>query len=143
GHNFLDRSGGPCYCGKTGCVETVISGPALEKYYFSLTGKQKSLREIARRSREEDDMHAKKTIERLEYFFGLGISRVINVVDPEIVVLGGGVGNIDTLYTNGRAQAKKFVFNHTLETELVRPELGDSAGVLGAAYLMAEDMEAD
>ncbi|MBS3777649.1 MAG: ROK family protein [Bacteroidales bacterium] len=143
GHNFLDKSGGPCYCGKTGCVETVISGPALEKYYASLAGKNRSLKEIEERSRKTDDVHALKTIERLEYFFGLGISRAINIVDPEIVVLGGGVGNIDTLYTNGRAQAKKFVFNHTLETELVRPELGDSAGVLGAAYLMAEDMEAD
>lgn len=143
GHNFLDMSGGPCYCGRTGCVETVISGPALEKYYTSLTGKKRSLREIYRISRKGDDLHAQKTIERLEYFFGLGIARVINILDPEIIVLGGGVGNIDSLYTNGKAQAKKFVFNHTLETEFVRPELGDSAGVLGAAYLMSEELEAD
>jgi predicted NBD/HSP70 family sugar kinase len=135
GHNFLDISGGPCYCGKTGCVETVISGPALEKYYASLSGKQISLKEIVQNRQEADDPHAAKTMERLEYFFGKGIAQVINIIDPEIVVLGGGVGNIDTLYTKGWEHAKKFVFNHTLETEFVKPQLGDSAGVLGAAYL--------
>lgn len=137
GHNFLDMSGGPCYCGKKGCVETVISGTALERYYASLAGTKRSLKEIVERSRQAYDTHAKKTMERLEYFFGKGISQVINIVDPEIIVLGGGVGNVDNLYTKGWEHARDFVFNHTLETKFVKPELGDSAGVLGAAYLMA------
>lgn len=135
GHNFLDESGGACYCGKTGCVETVISGPALEKYYASLAGSSLSLKEIAGQNRESDDPYASETLKRLVYFFGKGIAQVINIVDPEIIVLGGGVGNIDLLYTKGKEQAKHFVFNHTLETTFVKPELGDSAGVLGAAFL--------
>jgi fructokinase len=135
GHNFLDESGGTCYCGKTGCVETVIAGPALEKYYASLAGSTLSLKEIVDKHMGSNSPYARETLERLVYFFGKGIAQVINIVDPEIIILGGGVGNIDLLYTAGKEQAKRFVFNHALETEFVKPELGDSAGVLGAAFL--------
>jgi fructokinase len=135
GHNFLDVSGGHCYCGKTGCVETVISGPALQRYYTGLTGEQRPLPEIVARYKKGDDPAAAKTIERLTHFFGKGISVVINILDPEVIVVGGGVGNIDALYTDGVASVTQWIFNDRCDTHFVRPELGDSAGVIGAALL--------
>jgi len=137
GHNFLDESGGPCYCGKTGCVETIISGTGLEKFYEQQTGTRKRLKEIIPAAREGSDLHAVATLDRLVHFFGLAISNVINILDPDVIVLGGGVGNIDELYTRGVQEAEQFVFNLRLDTPIVRPKLGDSAGVFGAAFLTA------
>jgi predicted NBD/HSP70 family sugar kinase len=135
GHNFLDESGGKCYCGKTGCVETVISGPALEKYYKRLSGQSKTLKEINSLHEQNLDPYATRTIQRLCHFFGKGIAHVINIIDPEIIVIGGGLGNIQSLSTEGLEGARKFVFNHSLNTTFLQPKLGDSAGVIGAAFL--------
>ncbi|SRR6056297_2838075 len=135
GHNFLDESGGKCYCGRIGCVETVISGPALERYYQSLTGKELKLDDISRLHEENADPYATQTIDRLTYFFGRAIAYVINIIDPEIILLGGGVGNVSALYKKGVEETQKHVFNLGLETKFVKPELGDSAGVIGAAFL--------
>ncbi len=137
GHNFLDESGGPCYCGKTGCVETVISGPATERYYTSLTGQQLKLKEIVARNLDGSDPAATKTIQRLCHFFGKGVSVITNMLDPDVLVIGGGVGNIDALYTDGLAELGKFIFNNRVEVTLLKPSLGDSAGVFGAAALFA------
>ena len=136
GHNYLDESGGICYCGKTGCVETVISGPALEKYYARLTGNPVKLKDIAARHRQGDDPAATKTIHRLGHFFGKAVSVVINLLDPDVIVVGGGVGNLDEVYTCGREAIGEFIFNNRVETPLLKPCLGDSAGVFGAAALM-------
>jgi predicted NBD/HSP70 family sugar kinase len=136
GHNFLDESGGKCYCGKIGCVETVISGPFTQRYYKSLSGNEKSLKEIVELHRKGVDKNATKTINRLTHFFGKAISVVIDIVDPDVVVIGGGVGNIDELYIDGMRSAREHVFNDTLETIFLKPELGDSAGVFGAAMLV-------
>ncbi len=135
GHNFLDESGGQCYCGKTGCVENVISGPALEKYYFNETGNRKPLKDIVALAESKVDPTAQKTMMRLIEYFGKALSVIINIIDPDVIVIGGGVGNIDLLYDRGRDAVKKYVFNHTLETPIVPPSLGDSAGVFGAAFL--------
>jgi predicted NBD/HSP70 family sugar kinase len=135
GHNFLDDSGGPCYCGKSGCVENVLSGPALEKYYFSRAGARKSLKEIM--TSIESDPIAQETHQRLIRFFGRALSVIINILDPQVIVIGGGVGNVPSLYTQGRDEVRKHVFNNRLETPIVKPSLGDSAGVFGAAYLVA------
>ena len=137
GHNFLDESGGPCYCSKTGCVETVISGPATERYYKSLTGQALRLKEIVARHREGGDAAATKTIERLCHFFGKGVSVITNLLDPDVIVVGGGVGNITDLYSTGLAELGKFIFNNRVEVPLLKPTLGDSAGVFGAAALVA------
>jgi len=137
GHNFLDESGGPCYCGKTGCVETVISGPATERYYTSLTGQKLKLKEIVARNQDGSDPAATKTIQRLCHFFGKGVSVITNMLDPDVLVIGGGVGNIDALYTDGLAELGKFIFNNRVEVPLLKPSLGDSAGVFGAAALFA------
>jgi fructokinase len=138
GHNFLDESGGPCYCGKSGCVEQVISGPALMKYYHTLTGMNLNMAEIVRRYEEGGEEAAKATMQRLVHFFGMAVSCVINVLDPDVVVLGGGLGNIDLLYTEGVREVEKYIFNNRLETTFLKPALGDSAGVFGAALLSVE-----
>lgn len=134
GHNFLDASGGQCYCGKTGCVETVISGPGTQRYYTSLTGEHKRVQEIVALAAEGNDA-AVKTMQRLITFFGKGIANVINILDPDAIVLGGGLGNIDLLYTEGVKEVEKHLFNHVLRTTFLKPKLGDSAGVFGAALL--------
>ncbi|NMM48370.1 ROK family protein [Marinigracilibium pacificum] len=135
GHNFLDNSGGSCYCGKVGCVETVISGVALESYYHSISGKIKSLAEIVQLHDNETDQQAKQTIKRLTTYFGKALAQVINILDPDAIVLGGGVSNIPYLYTDGVNEIKKHLFNDDLKTPILKPELGDSAGVFGAAAL--------
>jgi len=137
GHNYLDASGGACYCGKTGCVETVIAGPALERYYKSLTGQAVKLKEIAARHRQGTDPAATETIQRLIHFFGLAISSVVNLLDPDAIVIGGGVGNLGEIYTEGREALGKFIFNNRVELSILKPSLGDSAGVFGAAALVA------
>jgi fructokinase len=135
GHNFLDESGGPCYCGKSGCVEKILAGPALEKYYQSISGQSKRLKEIYDLYKTGDG-DAAKTIQRMNHFFGLALSAIINIIDPDVIVIGGGVGNIDEIYTEGVKSVKKFVFNNgVVDTPIVKPSLGDSAGVFGAAYL--------
>ncbi len=135
GHNFLDESGGLCYCGKSGCVEKVLSGPSLESYYFSRAGTKKNLKEIM--GSLATDPVANETHERLIRFFGKALSVIINILDPQVIVIGGGVGNIPSLYTEGRDEVRKHIFNNRLETPIVKPSLGDSAGVFGAAYLVA------
>lgn len=135
GHNFLDESGGKCYCGKTGCVETVISGPATERYYEKITGEKIKLKEISKRY-AEGDKAAKQTIERLCDFFGKAVSVVVDILDPDVIVIGGGVGNIDALYNDGVEALKKYIFNNGLDVPILKPVLGDSAGVFGAAALV-------
>lgn len=135
GHNFLDASGGLCYCGKIGCTETVISGPFTEKYYHAISGKKLLLKDIVENYRDGNDEFATRTIQRLLEQFGRGISTIINILDPDAIVIGGGVGNIDELYTLGVEEAKKHVFNNYLNTVFLKPKLGDSAGVYGAALL--------
>lgn len=136
GHNFLDESGGPCYCGKSGCVEMIISGPGLERYYHQITGNKVIMKDIYQRYKAGTDDAANKTMQRLTHFFGLATSVVINILDPDVIVVGGGVGNIDEIYSDGVKSLEKYVFNHKLDTPIVKPLLGDSAGVFGAAYLV-------
>lgn len=139
GHNFLDESGGICYCGKSGCVEKVIAGPALEQYYFNETGNRKPLKDIVALAESKVDPTAQKTMIRLIEYFGKAVSVLINILDPDVIVIGGGVGNISMLYDRGIDSVKKYVFNNRLDTPIVQPLLGDSAGVIGAAYLLVDD----
>jgi len=134
GHNVVEENGKKCYCGKRGCVETVISGPALEKYFSELTGKELTLDKIYLLFKENDSA-AVKTIDRLLNYYGKGIATVINIIDPDIIVIGGGLSHIEELYKEGLENIKKFVFNPTFKTKIIKPKLGDSAGVYGAAFL--------
>ncbi|MAT54998.1 MAG: sugar kinase [Saprospirales bacterium] len=135
GHNFLDESGGPCYCGHSGCTEMVISGPALSKYYASLTGEELPMAEIVKRFERGREEAAQMTMERLLHFFGMAVARVINIIDPDAIVIGGGLGNIELLYDRGPFEVAKHIFNDRLATPFLKPKLGDSAGVFGAALL--------
>jgi predicted NBD/HSP70 family sugar kinase len=135
GHNFLDESGGQCYCGKIGCVENIIAGPALERFYHKQSGRVLKLKDIYDRYQEGRDPVAIQTINRLHEMFGKALSVVINILDPDVIVIGGGVGNIPTLYDKGIEHLKKYVFNDRFDTPIVKPMLGDSAGVFGAAFL--------
>lgn len=134
GHTFLDESAGKCYCGDSGCVERILSGPALEAYYAMLTGSHLKLPDIYSQYLNQD-AHATQVMERLLHFYGLALANVINILDPDVIVIGGGVGNVGVLYTEGYEMVKKHVFNHTFITPIIPPLLGDSAGVFGAALL--------
>ncbi|RME57319.1 MAG: ROK family protein [Candidatus Dadabacteria bacterium] len=135
GHNTLVENGELCYCGKKGCVETVISGPALEKLYQKKTHKKKSLKEIISAENKEN---INFLIDHLISYFAKAIAVVINIFDPETVVLGGGLSNINALYSNKcKELVYKEIFHDSPKTKIVKNTLGDSAGVFGAAMLSA------
>jgi len=132
GHHTLHRNGNSCYCGKTGCVETYISGPSLEKHWTRLTGKSQTLPEIL--SNINNEIGQKWKDEFLENF-GYGLANVIDILDPDVIVLGGGLSNIDFLYTEGKESVYSKVFSDLVDTPILKNKLGDSAGVYGAAIL--------
>jgi N-acetylglucosamine kinase len=135
GHNPLRGESTPCYCGREGCIETVISGPALERYYASLTGRSLHLPQIAEAAGAGDSA-AVATLGRLREKFAEALGAVVNILDPDAVVIGGGVGNLGLLYAEEtRMAVARHLFNDRFETPLLRPALGDSAGVFGAAML--------
>jgi fructokinase len=134
GHMSINSAGPECYCGQRGCVETYISGGGAEARYAEKFGIKKSFREI------EKEFYAgePQAVEFMKIFFrnfGRALANLIDVLDPDIVVLGGGVSNFAALYTEGVAQVAKFVFSDSLETPIVKNQLGDSAGVIGAALI--------
>ncbi|MCW5935723.1 MAG: ROK family protein [Fimbriimonadaceae bacterium] len=145
GHATLWPDGEPCYCGRKGCVERYLSGPAVEQFHarktLSLDGGVAhgegplSLREIA--ARAETDATCRETVERFCDDFGRALSLVVNILDPDCVVLGGGAGQVPQLRTLGRERLAANVFNPRLATPLLAPAFGDSAGVFGAAWLTA------
>lgn len=136
GHNPIRGEETPCYCGRRGCVETVCAGPSLERFYREQTGQSIRLPEIVRLAGTGEEA-AVATLERLRVKFGEAIAAVINILDPDAIVIGGGVGNLELLYTEETRKAVgRFVFNGELRTKLLRPALGDSAGVFGAAMLV-------
>ncbi len=134
GHHTLHQNGNPCYCGKNGCVETYISGPSLEKQWNEITGKSLSLSEIISNLDENDKTAQKWKYDFLENF-GHGLANVIDILDPDAIVLGGGLSNIDFLYTEGKMSVSEKVFSDYVDTPILKNKLGDSAGVYGAALL--------
>ena len=132
GHHTLHRNGNSCYCGKTGCVETYISGPSLENQWTKLTGKSQPLPEIL--SNIDNEIGKKWKDEFLENF-GYGLANVIDILDPDVIVLGGGLSNIDFLYTEGKESVYSKVFSDLVDTPILKNKLGDSAGVFGACML--------
>ena len=133
GHHTLRIDGNKCYCGKLGCVETYISGPALEKRWAKLTGKTESLSSIIQNiDNTKIGLQWKK--EFLENF-AIGLANVIDILDPDVIVLGGGISNIPFLYDEGRDYVYDKVFSDLVETPIIKNQLGDSAGVFGASLL--------
>ena len=134
GHTSIDPNGPECYCGARGCVETLISGGGLERRYEREHGVKLSLKDIVELYRQGCEPSA-SFIQAFFGHFGRSLANLINVLDPDVVVLGGGLSNIRELYTEGIAAVRKCVFSDSLETPIVKNQLGDSAGVIGAALI--------
>ena len=132
GHHCLHNNGNLCYCGKKGCVEAYISGPALEKHWEQLSGLKESLPEIVMNKDHSNFESWKKSF--LENF-AIALANVVDILDPDIIVLGGGVSNIDFLYNEGKNAVYENVFSDKFDTPILRNQLGDSAGVFGACML--------
>jgi len=134
GHMSIDPHGPLCYCGKRGCVETFISGGGLENRYAEKFGARKSLKDIEREY-FAGEPQAVAFMQEFFNHFGRALANLIDILDPDLVVLGGGVSNFKAVYTEGVAAVRKYVFTDELETPIVKHQLGDSAGVLGAALV--------
>src|SRR5438874_10820782 len=134
GHHAIDPAGPPCYCGQRGCVETLLSGAALEAAYRAAGGPPLAAAEIAARA-ATGERAARDVVDRYLDRFGRALVNVIDVLDPDVVVLGGGLSKLEALYDCGRAAVPRYVFNDELRTPIVPNRLGDSAGVIGAALL--------
>ena len=134
GHNVLDANGPQCYCGKRGCVETYLSGPGLVNLWRSSGGDATlSTGDIVDGSKT--DSLAQQVMTEYYDWFGQALAMVINILDPDVIVLGGGMSNIQSLYSDGRDAVRNYVFNDELKTLIVPNQHGDSSGVRGAALL--------
>jgi len=140
GHNPLpwarpeDAPTPACYCGQHGCIETYLSGPGMALDYARHTGLQHSAVQIALLA-EQGDGAARQAIDRYCDRLARALASVINVLDPDVIVLGGGLSQIETLYTAVPARWLQYAFSDALQTQLVRAQHGDSSGVRGAAWL--------
>ena len=142
GHNPLpwptqkEFSGRECYCGKRGCIETWLSGPGFandhqEHYQLNELISAKDVVLLA----EAGDEKAQASLQRYEERIAKSLASIINVIDPDVIVLGGGMSNIQSLYENVPKRWNQYVFSDHIETKLVAPQHGDSSGVRGAAWL--------
>ncbi len=134
GHHAIDPDGPACYCGQRGCVETLLAGPALEAAHRAAGGGSVSPADIATRAAAGEPLAA-GVVERWLDRFGRALANVVSIIDPDAVVLGGGLSNIAALYSAGRDAVARYVFNDELRTPILPNALGDSAGVIGAALL--------
>ena len=140
GHNPLpwpkdgEWPGPDCYCGKTGCLETFLSGPGMAVDYTSHTNEILTAKEIVKKAEQGNDL-AEHCLQRYEDRMARGLAHVINIVDPNVIVLGGGMSNIQRLYKNVPERWREYVFSDKVLTQLVAPKHGDSSGVRGAAWL--------
>lgn len=134
GHHSIDPHGPHCYCGRRGCVEKLLAGPALEAAYRAGGGEPVSAAAIAERA-ANGEASARDALDGYLRVFGRAMANLISILDPSIVVLGGGVSNLEALYDRGRDEVASRVFNDELRTPIVKNALGDSAGVIGAALL--------
>ncbi len=140
GHNPLpwanaDETPGPdCYCGRQGCIESWVSGSGIAWEFAAVTGHQKSTAQIAAAA-EQGDVDASAALDRLEDRLARALAGVVNVLDPDVFVLGGGVSRIERLYRNLPGLVRKWTFGGDFDTPIVPAQFGDSSGVRGAAWL--------
>lgn len=141
GHNPLpwpnnnERPGHSCYCGKNGCIETFLSGPGLARNFESQHQKTLTAEQIVQGA-EQGDKACEQVMSAYEDQMARGLSHVINILDPDVIVLGGGMSNIKRLYENVPQLWKQYVFSDYVNTKLLPPTHGDSSGVRGAAWLL-------
>jgi fructokinase len=140
GHNPLpwpdqeEMPGPNCYCGRRGCIETFLSGPGLAHSYFELTSEQLPVQQIVHAATEGNKL-AKKVMQRYENQLARALAAVINLLDPHVIVLGGGLSNIKQIYTNVPTIWDQYVFSDRVDTILTQAKHGDASGVRGAAWL--------
>jgi fructokinase len=136
GHHCIRPQGNSCYCGKKGCVETYLSGPALEKRWEEISGKQQSVSEIVLdlENKKNNNQYPRWKGEFLTNF-GLALGNVIDILDPDAIVLGGGLSNIPFLYDDAKSSVYHRVFSDQIDTPILKNKLGDSAGVFGACMI--------
>jgi fructokinase len=140
GHNPLpwllpqELIGPPCYCGKWGCIETFLSGPGMAKLHQMETGVSLSAEEIVARA-VQGDASCEHSLQTYENRLARSLAHVINILDPDVIVLGGGMSNIERLYTHVSEFWGRWVFSDRVDTKLVKNQFGDSSGVRGAAWL--------
>ena len=140
GHNSLpwatdeERPGPDCYCGKKGCIETYLSGPGMARDHQISTGRKLGPETIVKHA-SAGDAAAETTVGRYEDRMARALAHVINILDPDVIVLGGGMSNIARLYENVPRLWGRYVFSDTVETKLLPASHGDSSGVRGAAWL--------
>ncbi|BCB28005.1 N-acetylglucosamine kinase [Sulfurimicrobium lacus] len=140
GHNPLpwpeaqELPGPQCYCGRRGCIETFLSGPGMVKLHQQDTGETLSPEEIVARA-FASDLACEHSLRAYENRLARSLAHVINILDPDVIVLGGGMSNIERLYTRVPEIWGRWVFSDRVDTRLVRHRFGDSSGVRGAAWL--------
>lgn len=140
GHSLLLPDTRPCYCGKKGCIETFLSGTAFNKYELKENNLNMRSQEFCIHWDSYEfiaNSSAQKAVDQYCRYFGMAISNIINILDPEVIILGGGMSNASFIYSQGLEYIQKYVFNDELLTVIKKATLGDSAGVFGAAYLGA------
>ena len=142
GHNPLpwprddERPGPPCFCGHSACIEIFLSGPGVERDHLAITGKTLNSLDIAARA-ADGDAACEATMRRYDERLARSLAHLINILDPDVVVLGGGMSNLARLYAHVPALWKSWVFSDRVDTRLVKHVHGDSSGVRGAAWLGA------
>jgi fructokinase len=140
GHNPLpwpephELPGPPCYCGKRGCIETFLSGTGMTKVHHYEAGVSLSTNEIVKQAMQGDTV-CESSLQAYEHRLVRSLAHVINILDPDVIVLGGGMSNIERLYTNVPVLWGNWVFSDRVDTKLVKNRFGDSSGVRGAAWL--------
>ena len=142
GHNPLpcstptELAGKPCYCGKQGCIETWLSGPSFEAQYTALSGEVLKAQQIVALAAQQ--AMAEQVVQAYSRRLAKSLAHVINILDPDVIVLGGGLSNIQRLYTDVPKLWGEYVFSDHVSTRLVPPHYGDASGVRGAAWLGAQ-----
>ena len=134
GHVSVDPAGALCYCGNRGCIETKISGSGVEAAYLARSGVSLTMEEIVAAARR-GEARALAAFNTFLDDFGRSLGGLISVLDPDAVVLGGGLSNIEELYQAGVERVRHYAFHDDLRTPILKNELGDSAGVFGAAWI--------
>ncbi len=134
GHFCVDPKGTTCYCGNPGCVETKISGGGVAQAFFNKYGRRLTLEQI-HQGYLDGDPQCSIAFKKFLYDYGRCLGGLISLLDPDAVVLGGGVSNLEELYTLGLQRVRKYAFHEHIETPILKNRLGDSAGVFGAAWI--------
>lgn len=139
GHNILELDGPHCYCGHKGCVETLISGPGLSADFHRHGGDSALVASDIEALATQGNVLAEAIMQRFFDRFGRAMAMVVNILDPDVIILGGGLSNVDRLYSEGRKRLVHYVFNDELITPILKNVHGDSSGVRGAAQLWRKD----